>query len=170
MRRRRVVLVPITLLVLASCSTASIPEAPGSDAVFVVGNGVCTISTLEDEVVDGVTVITERFDCETVSSDPRTSGVEIYPEIVSRITDKSRGGTWTAEGITLTNDEGVWRGTGHGAFDLRGDLPFAEGISPFNYGEINYVGEGAYEGLRLHIYISGPNEQVGLAGWIQPSE
>ncbi len=170
MRHVGVVLAPIAVLVLTSCSTASTSEAPGSDAVLVVGNGVCAVSTLGDEFVDGVTIITERFDCETVSSDPRTSGIEIYPEIVSRITDMSKGGTWTAEGITLTNDEGVWRGTGHGAFDLRGDLPFAEGIRPFNYGEINYVGEGAYEGLRLHIYISGPNEQAGLAGWIQPTE
>ncbi len=58
---------------------------------------MCTVSTLGDEIIDGVTVITERFDCETVSSDPRTSGIEIYPEIVSRITDMSKGGTWTAD-------------------------------------------------------------------------
>ena len=170
MRWLRVVLVPMALLGLASCGTASIPEVPGSDAVLVVGNSVCAVSTVGDEVIEGVMAVTERFECETVSSDPRTSGVEVFPEIVSRIGDWSKGGTWTAEGVTLTNEEGVWRGTGHGAFDLRGSLPFAEGISPFNYGEVNYVGEGAYEGLQLHIYISGPNEQAGLAGWILPAE
>jgi len=170
MRRLRGVVVPFALLVLASCSTAGIPEAPGSGAVLVVGDSVCTVSTLGDEVVEGVTVITERFECETTSSDRRTSGVEVFPEIVSRISDPSTGGTWTADDITLTNDGGVWRGTGHGAFDLRGRLPFAEGVSPFNYGEVTYLGEGGYDGLRLHIYISGPNEQAGLAGWIQPAE
>lgn len=46
-------------------------------------------------------------------------------------------------------------------------LPFAEGVIPFNYGEGHYLGEGAYEGLEYHWYISGSDSQSGLTGWIR---
>jgi hypothetical protein len=44
--------------------------------------------------------------------------------------------------------------------------PLAEGVWPFNYGEVHYTGLGAYEGLTMHLYISGTNYDFALAGWI----
>jgi hypothetical protein len=172
-------LVPLTLVVLLlpGCGySADDAVAPGSgdstpadDATVVVGSGVCDMTSVSEEAVDGVDVIVEHFVCEDEMSDPRVSGTEDMM-VVSRVADYSTGGTWTAQDTTLTNDGGTWRGSMQGVVDLAGVHPFAEGVRPFNYGEAHYIGEGAYDGLEYHYYISGSNGTAGVTGWIQPAD
>jgi hypothetical protein len=90
--------------------------------------------------------------------------------VVTRVNTPGVGGVWTAEEATITNDEGVWRGTGEGIVDLVGVSPLAEGIRPFNYGEVRYEGEGAYEGLTMRLYIAGTNNEAAYAGWIEQND
>jgi hypothetical protein len=65
---------------------------------------------------------------------------------------------WTGEG-TITNDEGSWTGNVEGVVD------FDVGI--VNYGQVTYAGQGAYEGMTLHLLVAGSNEQLSYAGWIE---
>ena len=167
----------ITVVALSACSsddgsTLRTGDTVPDGAVAVTGTSQCTIQPLSDTIGDdGTEVVEERFTCRTTMSDPRASGAEEYPLIVTRITDPSNpvAGLWHAEGATITNDDGVWRGNGFGVVDLVGVSPLAEGVWPFNYGEVHYTGEGAYDGLTLHFYISGTNYDFALAGWISDS-
>ena len=171
------VTIGLSVLVLslanAGCSKDSTadPSVPPDDAIVVVGStlGNCSMTPISDDLVDGVDVIVEHFVCETESSDPRVSGTEDLM-VVTRVADYATGGTWTVQDSTLTNDQGVWRGTSQGIVDLVGVLPFAEGLWPYNYGEAHYVGEGAYEGLEYHYFFSGSNGKGGVAGWITSSD
>jgi hypothetical protein len=155
----------------AGCSSDSTVDqsVPPDDAIVVVGTGTCDMTPVSDDMADGVRVLVEHFVCEDDMSDPRVSGTEDM-RIVSRIADGTTGGTWIAQDATLTNDQGVWRGSVQGVFDLVGVLPFAEGVVPYNYGTGRYIGEGAYEGLEYHYFISGSNSEAGLTGWITSSD
>ena len=72
--------IPLTLVafLLPGCSdSADDAVAPGvgestpaDDATVVVGSGVCDMTSVSDEVVDGVLVIVEHFVCEPEMSDP----------------------------------------------------------------------------------------------------
>jgi len=87
--------------------------------------------------------------------------------MVTRVAGPGIAGLWTTEGATLTNEGGVWQATGHRVVDFVGVSPLAKGVWPFNYGEVEYVGEGNYEGLSMRLYISGTNFDFALAGWIE---
>ncbi len=156
---------------MVGCSgdTQADPSVPPDDAIVVVGTGLCEMTPVSDEMVDGVNVIVERFVCKPEMSDPRVSGTEDLL-IETRLADPTVGGTWTARQATLTNDQGTWSGTSQGLVDLEGVLPFAEGLVPYNYGEAHYVGEGAYDGLEYHYFISGSNGEAGVTGWITSSD
>jgi len=163
----------LALLLVTSCSkeadtpALTIPEG----AVAVTGTSTCVVQPLSDSFDSaGVEVVEERFSCETEMSDPRASGAEEYPVIITRIVTPGVGGLWTAEGATLTNSEGTWRATGHGTVDLVGVSPLAEGTWPFNYGEVHYTGEGDYDGLTMRLYITGTNYNFALAGWIAEAD
>ena len=144
-------------------SSDSIPEG----AVAIAGTSKCGMSRLSDTFDDeGVEIVEERFFCESELSDARATGTEEYPVITTRIVSPGVGGLWTVDDATLTNDGGVWRGTGHGVVDMAGVLPMAEGLWPFNYGEVHYIGERGYEGLEMHLYITGTNYDFALVGWI----
>jgi hypothetical protein len=172
-----VALTVLSVVAVSACSTSNdssfLNKHPFPDGVVAVtGTSECTVLPLSDTIgEDGVEVIEERFTCQTTMSDPRASGAEEYPLIVTRIADPSNllAGLWTADGATITNNNGVWRGYGFGVVDLVGVSSLAEGVWPFNYGEMHYSGEGAYEGLTLHLYISGTNYDFALAGWISES-
>ena len=158
-------------LATAGCSNnpTADPSVPPDDATVVVGSGICDMTSVSDDIVEGVDVIVEHFVCEHDMSDPRVSGTEDLM-VVTRVADWDTGGTWTAQDTTLTNDQGVWRGSLQGIVDLVGVLPFAEGVVPYNYGEAHYIGEGAYEGLEYHYFVSGSNAKAGVTGWITPSD
>ena len=169
----------VTSAVTACCSSETeqhliAPEAVErpDTATVVTGTSRCDWRPLGNTFdSEGDEVIEERFVCETEMSDARATGIEEYPLIVTRVIDPDEavGGTWTAEDTTLTTEDGVWRGSGYGVVDMVGVSPLAEGIWPFNYGEVHYVGEGAYDGLRMYLYISGTNLDFALAGWIVES-
>ncbi len=152
----------------AGCSSDSTadPSVPPDDATVVVGSSICRMVPVSDDTDDGVEVIVERFVCEDDMSDPRVSGTQDLM-ITSRVADRATGGTWTARDATLTNDQGVWRGSAQGIVDLVGVLPVAEGVVPFDYGEGHLVGEGAYEGLEYHYFMTGSNRESGMTGWIR---
>ena len=170
--------IPLTLVLflLPGCSDSdddAVPpglgeSTPTDDATVVVGSGRCGMTSVSDDVVDGVEVIVEHFVCEVEASDPRVSGTEDLM-VVTRLATWTLGGTWTVEDATLTNDGGTWRGSSQGVVDLTGVHPFAKAVIPFNYGEAHYIGEGAYDGLEYHYYISGSNGTAGVTGWIQPA-
>lgn len=169
-RMRGIIGFTAALLSMASCSSGADSPAltiPGN-AIAVTGTSDCVVVPLSDTFdSDGVEIIEERFTCETEMSDPRATGAEEYPVIITRIVTPGIGGLWTAEGATLTNSEGSWTATGRGTVDLAGVSPLAEGTWPFNYGEVHYTGEGSYEGLTMRLYISGTNYNFALAGWIE---
>jgi hypothetical protein len=151
---------------LVGCATGGTedPRTPPEDATVVVGTGTCTLESLGDEIVDGVRVVTERFTCHDEMSDARVTGTETLA-VTTRLSS-SLGGTWSTAEAVLTTEGGTWRGWAQGVVDLSGVLPFAEGVTPFNYGEGHYLGEGAYKGLEYHYYMSGSNEEAGVTGWI----
>ena len=64
---------------------------------------------------------------------------------------------------------GSWSGKGVGVWDA-GASPLGTPGVPFNYGAMTYTGEGAYEGLVLHYYVAGTDEELALMGWIAPVE
>ena len=139
------------------------------DAVVVVGTGVCSMRNEGFYEEDGVYIVLERFICEDTMSDPRVTGTE---ELVvkTKYVDETTGGIWTAGEATLTTDDGIWRGTAWGIVDLAGVLPWAKGSFPFNYGEAHWIGEGPYEGLEYHWYITGSNSEAAITGWIRRTD
>ncbi len=174
----------IVLLLVASavsaCGESAGPErsdwldlppdlSTSPDAVVVVGTGTCSMRNEGFEEADGVFLVTERFVCEDVMSDARVTGTHEFVAMTKYV-DETTGGIWTTQEGTITTEEGTWRGPAWGVVDLSGVLPFAEGVIPFNYGEGLYVGEGTYEGLEYHWYVTGSNSQSGLTGWIRNAE
>ena len=145
----------------------STPDVPlGGDVSYFTGTEECSSQRLASTVVDGVAQAEFHFTCETVTSDQRFSGTEEFDLIAYY--GGSVGGPWTAEG-GLTRDEGSWHGQGLGVWDA-GASPLGTPGVPFNYGEMTYVGEGAYAGLVLHCYLAGTDEELASMGWITPSE
>lgn len=160
-------------LLVPACkgSDGSTPEISGTDrppdnATVVVGNLVCSgLPPESPSESDTASALTERFQCHDETSDPRVGGTETIT-LVTRIAGSSIARTWVSETAELTNDGGTWHGTGQGLVDLVGVLPQAQGVKPFKYGEMHYVGEGAYEGLEYHYYFAGSDSRVGVTGWI----
>ena len=166
------IVLTLVVLMLPGCAGPSDDggdSTPTTDAVVVVGSAGCVMASYSDESVDGVLVIDEHFVCEHEMSDPRVNGTEDL-RVVTRLANRTTGGAWTVQEAVLTNDMGTWRGSAQGVVDLAGVHPFADGVAPFNYGEVLYIGEGGYEGLEYQYYFSGSNGQVGVTGWIQPAD
>ena len=82
-------------------------------------------------------------------------------------------GTDAAHGVVrvsaVSGLGGSWSGKGVGVWDA-GASPLGTPGVPFNYGAMTYTGEGAYEGLVLHYYVAGTDEELALMGWIAPVE
>jgi hypothetical protein len=156
------------VLAVGACGgvSATTEADPADDATTVVGTGTCSMAQVSQDAVDGVLVVVERFECQLDLSDPRVSGTETFTT-TTRVADMRIGGPWTATGNVLTTDGATWRGWSRGVAELVGVLPWAEGVTPFNYGEGHYVGEGVYEGLVFHYHFTGSNGEAGVAGWIE---
>ncbi|MGD8732817.1 MAG: hypothetical protein PVH92_13130, partial [Anaerolineales bacterium] len=136
------------------------PSVYSSEIVAVIGTQMCSRKTFPGGTAeDGARVLNEQFTCNILMSDPRVSGAEVLE--VESLEYERHSMLWTAEGI-ISNDNGTWRGTGKGV--LR-----KEGGSPYNYGEMIYTGEGEYTGLIFRYLVAGSNEQLKIAGWIEPS-
>jgi hypothetical protein len=81
----------------------------------------------------------------------------------------TESGPWTSESV-VTTDEGSWSGTSQGVYDLYGVSPLGTAGEVFRYGQSEYVGEGAYEGLVAHYYMAGNDDVASVTGWITSSE
>jgi hypothetical protein len=158
-------------LALMACSNTT-DLAPGEDAEAFVGTDSCDVSLRSDERLDdGTREIREHFSCTLETSDERATGTHEL-DTVTVIQDAQAGlpggAMWWLEEDVITTDGGTWRATdGYGVVDLVGVHPMAENVKPFNYGVQRYVGENGYSGLKLTIVLTGSNESVGLAGWIE---
>jgi hypothetical protein len=149
---------------LTACGTPADDQAgPPNEAVAVVGTSECVIT---DRTFNG-DMITELFECTVEMSDPRVTGTETLTAVTQ---DGDKGGVWTVDDAVLTTGDGTWRGTGQGVVDYVGVLPTAQGMAPYNYGELHYRGEGRYEGLEFHYYLSASNSGGAYAGWIASTD
>lgn len=149
-------------LALSGCGKdeTSLASSTHGSKVAVVGTTDCEVQVDSDEYLDdGSEVMRETFECDLAMSDPRASGHEVW-HIVTRFRKPSDVlARWTGKG-TLTNDRGTWIATGAGIIDLASD--------GYNQGKQVYVGNDGYEGLTMHVLISGTNANMTYAGWIQP--
>jgi hypothetical protein len=147
-------------------SGAQADGAPPDDASPVVGTADCSITDDDMRVDGGTAVIEEHFTCELSTSDDRVNGTEELV-VISRLDDMTIGGTWVATG-TITTSDGTWEGTGQGVVSMTGNLPAgAAGLSPANFGEMRYVGDGSHAGLTFRYYFAGTNSDEGVSGWIE---
>lgn len=136
-----------------------------AEAEPFVGTEECEMTYFDpSESIEGVSYLVEHFSCTTETTDPRATGTEEL-DVFSRLGPRPL--PWVAYG-EFSTDEGSWRGRGEGMVDPQGRSPFGTSGRPFNYGEMTYVGEGAYDGLVMHYYFAGGDDLTGVAGWIAP--
>ena len=149
--------------VVADGEEASREPEGSTDRTLVVGTQTCERNVDSDLYLeDGTEVMQETFTCDTDMSDPRASGREVLHIETTFLEPDDMTAAWTGDG-TLTNDEGSWTTeTVEGVVDLE--------WANYNKGELVYVGQGAYEGLTLHLLVTGTNEQLTYVGWIERSE
>lgn len=155
------------LPVLAQESTTAPGVPVGPDVSYFVGTSTCEWGRTGREFIDGVEHYAEFFSCVTETTDPRMTGTEELPVVTYNLFGVAS--PWTADSV-FTSEDGSWRGRGQGMVDLDGASPLGTPGQPFNYGEMTYVGEGAYEGLAAQVYLTGTNGEWALSGWIAPAE
>jgi hypothetical protein len=158
MLHRWVVVAAAGVLVLAaSCGESNSNAAPfhavPDDAQPVWGSASCSSQVFP-------LPIGSRLTCELDLSDPRVSGTETIEQYLA-VADGPGGREWTFNRDVITNVKGTWRGSAQGSDDLPG-IPV---------GEAHFVGEGAYQGLEFHYYVTEPAllERALLRGWISGS-
>lgn len=148
---------------------ASMPDvAVGPDTSYFVGTQECTWGDTSTEYIDGVEHYKEHYSCVTETTDPRFTGTEEL-DIVT-YGGYGIASPWTAEGV-VSGAEGSWHGSGQGMVDYQGAPPLGTPGHPFNYGEMTYIGDDAYEGLVVHYYFAGSEiDALALSGWVTPTE
>jgi hypothetical protein len=148
-----------------AAAMAEVSVGPGVS--YFTGTSECTSEAGERTIVDGVAQSHHYSTCEYTTTDDRFNGtVEVDNTVYSFGPD---GGPWTSEEALVT-EEGAWRGTSQGVYDLYGVSPLGIAGKVFHYGQSDYVGEGAYEGYVAHLYFAGNDEMHSLTGWITSSE
>ncbi len=141
--------------------------AVGPGVTYFTGTAECTSESGEATVVDGIRQNQVRSTCQTATTDDRLNGTLVADNTVYGFgTD---GGPWTSESV-LTTEEGSWRGTDQGVYDLYGTSPLGTAGKVFRYGHSELVGEGAYDGFVAHYYQAGNDDISSLTGWITSSE
>jgi len=141
--------------------------AVGPGVTYFTGTSECTSESGEATVVDGIRQNQIRTTCENATTDDRLNGTLVADNTVYGFgTD---GGPWTSESV-LTTEEGSWRGTDQGVYDLYGASPLGTAGTVFRYGHSELLGEGAYEGLVAHYYLAGNDDMTSLTGWITSGE
>lgn len=145
------------------------------DTVFVrgtSGGSECSWSErdLREDDDPTIDVYTGTLVCPSEMSDPRVSGIEEWeltePFYYTNYLGEPETGRFEAS-ATLTTDDGVWRGDGFGS-DMRG--PGGSGLRTTFY--VEYVGEGAYEGLTYREWgaqYPGSDHYL-IVGYIEPAE
>ncbi len=158
-------------ILLAGCGAAdggasAAASFPPDDATMVSGTATCEITSTSSARVDGVSEIYEHFTCTLDMSDPRVSGTEEL-DVTTRVLDQDIATPWVVTAATLTTEAGTWTGEGAGVLDWSGSQPYAEGVEPFNYGEMRYSGAGDLAGLELSYYAAGSDYGLAYVGWIE---
>jgi hypothetical protein len=145
-------------------AAADVPVGP--DMTYFTGTEVCTGEPAGSDVVDGIVQIYRHNSCDFVSSDPRFTGTMDGDVIVYGSGDT---GPWTGASV-LTNENGAWRGTSEGVWDATSASPLGTPGLTFHYGVVTWVGEGAYEGSTVHLYMAGTDAMTSHTGWISAGE
>ena len=174
MRTLRPTLVGAAILVLSSAVIVSghtdgdRPSVPVSlDTLYFVGTWTCDSAWVGVEYIDGVEHQKRHLTCTTESTNPRVVGTEELH--LTRYGNWSDAAPWTADAV-LSTTEGTWRGSGRGVRDVTGASGLGMARFPFLYGELTYVGEGAYDGLVMHRYMAGHLGNLAVSGWVTPAE
>lgn len=150
-------------------TTVQAPVVPGPDETVLVYGGEVNskFAQTESSDSDGVTVLTIEYVDTIEMSDPRASGTAEWTATLYSPPGDDLGGTWTSEGATLTNDGGTWVDYRLGTYILARNMPSALTTNPgVKTGEVHYIGQGGYEGLRMDLYTSSD----GYIGTIGPVE
>ena len=110
---------------------------------------------------DGVTVLTFEYVDTIEMSDPRASGTVEWTAMFYS-PESTVGGTWVSEEVILTNDGGEWVGYQTGTYILTRNMPNALTTTiGVKIGDIHYIGQGGYEGLRMDLYQSSADGIIG---------
>lgn len=143
---------------------ANVPAT--SDTVMVYGSEASgTPAQIGSDVSDGVTVLTLQYTDRVEMSDPRASGTAEWTAVLTSPDGNEFGGTWVAENATLTNEGGEWVGYRTGTYIQSRHMPSAvTSNTGVLVGEVHYIGQGAYDGLRMDLYTSSD----GIIGSIRP--
>lgn len=141
--------------------------AVGPDVTYFTGTSQCTSERVGSTSVEGISQSQIHSTCAFATTDDRLNGtLEVGNTVYSY---GPGGGPWTAEGV-LTTEEGSWRGTSQGVYDLNGASPLGTAGNVFHYGHAEYIGEGAYEGLVAYYYFAGTDDMHSHTGWIASAE
>ena len=140
----------------------------GLDTSYFSGTWICESEFVGTEWVDGVQRNKSHNTCTTESTDPRVDGTGEWDRIAYG-TLQGEGVPWTAVGV-LTTAEGTWRGNGHGMATTGGASGLGMAGFAFGFGEMTYIGEGAYEGLVMRYYLAGHAGNTAVSGWVTPAE
>ncbi|NTV38631.1 MAG: hypothetical protein HGA51_01550 [Demequinaceae bacterium] len=166
---------PTQTVIAQSIVTVTVTPTPGPTgpdrATTVMSTASCSeLDPVDFQDIPGSDgyVMTTRFGCDTTSSDQRISGHEEFT-MVATILDPTVGGACIIDDAVLSTDQGTWRGSGRCMVDLAGVLSPAKYVEPTYFGDVAYVGEGAYSGLEYHYYLYGMQGEIAHAGWIAES-
>jgi hypothetical protein len=149
----------VLVLLAVPCCTGDAAEeqVPAGDTIASAWGQELCVETASDTRLEGdTTVHVGTFECTLETEDPRATGQEII-EIETILSGST--GTWTGES-TLTTEEGSWTGTANGVVSTAG-------AGNTNLGEVDYRGEGAYEGLEMTAYVHGSDQELSWAAWIR---
>jgi hypothetical protein len=115
---------------------------------------------MTDRHEDGNYIITEHFSCARTANDPRVSGQLEFD--VDSIFEPEEAPTahWQTDNYVLTNAGGVWQGEARGVVSIWPD------IGVINYGQADYVGTGAYEGLKFTEVVAAGDAGGVILGYI----
>lgn len=150
----------------STTTTEAEPVPDASETVLVHGEEVrSNVNRSTGTETDGVTLLTLEYVDTIEMSDPRASGTAEWTATLYSPDGNDLGGTWTSEDATLTNDGGTWVGYRTGTYGFTRNMPGAVSTDlSVKTGEIHYIGQGGYEGLRMDLYTSSD----GIIGTIRP--
>lgn len=174
MRRYPILLVPLVLVLVASCSSdssdttttiAPTVEVTGQSNCFVESEGTWSGPSLDESGIPGSSQRDYVLSCIDISSDPRVEG-DWTPIVNCDFTvngDETVGECWGTS--TGTNDGGTWEGTFTGTTRWTTTSP-----AHMHVIEQTATGTGDYEGLTYVSTIEGTDFPWTVTGEIGPIE
>lgn len=179
----------VVLLVLLGCGSGPAPTplivyvtppptvaaspTPAGARILVAGTTVCDFTsdiTTERPTTD-LAVYSATMACVYEASDPRVSGSDSFELTETEYAKSGQDINWfRCTNQVLTTAGGIWRGECFGSEFV---IPATDGLWTSGYSILN--GEGAYDGLVLHLLYAqspwdGGGEHYVIAGWIEPAD